>query len=138
VTNEGPSRPLEPPATEASAPFWEATRHQQLLLQWCATCDKPVWFPREVCPWCLGDELEWRPASGRGEVYACTVEHRPSMPTPFGDAPYVIALVELDEGPRLMTNVVGCDPESVSVGMPVRVAWEALTDGRNLPLFEPA
>jgi uncharacterized OB-fold protein len=91
-----------------------------------------------VCPWCLGDELEWRPASGRGSVYACTVEHKPSMPTPFGDAPYVIALVELDEGPRLMTNVIGCEPESVTVGMPVRVSWEALSDGRNLPLFEPA
>jgi uncharacterized OB-fold protein len=60
------------------------------------------------------------------------------MPTPFGDEPYVVALVELDEGPRLMTNIVGCAPESVSVGMPVQVTWEELSDGRNLPLFAPA
>jgi uncharacterized OB-fold protein len=129
---------LEPPVTETSQPFWDATREQRLLIQWCTACDAPVWFPREVCPGCFGSALEWRPASGRGEIYACIVEHRPSMPTPFGDEPYVVALVELDEGPRLMTNIVGCPPESVSVGMPVQVTWEELSDGRNLPLFEPA
>ncbi len=129
---------VEPPVTETSQPFWDATREQRLLLQWCTTCDEPVWFPREVCPGCRGDTLEWRPASGRGEVYACTVEHRPTMPTPFGDAPYVVAIVELAEGPRLLTNVVGCPPDSVSVGMRVQVTWEELSDGRNLPLFEPA
>ena len=101
------------------------------------SCDEPVWFPREVCPRCLGDTLEWRPASGRAEIYACTMENRPTMPTPFGDAPYVVAIVELAEGPRLLTNVVGCTPESVTVGMPVEVTWEELSDGRNLPLFHP-
>ena len=77
-----PKRPFEPPVTETTQPFWDATRRHQLLLQWCAECDQVVWFPREVCPGCLGTTLEWRRASGRGEVYACTVEHRPSMPTP--------------------------------------------------------
>ncbi len=138
MTSERPTRPVEPPVSETSAPFWDATRDRQLLIQWCTACDQPVWFPREVCPGCLGDALEWRPASGRGEVYVCTVEHKPTMPTPFGDEPYVVALVELDEGPRLMTNIVGCPPEAVTVGMPVQVTWEALSDGRNLPLFEPA
>ena len=131
-------RVLEPPVTETTQPFWDATREHQLLLQWCSQCDQVVWFPREVCPGCFGATLEWRPASGRGEVYACTVENRPSMPTPFGDDPYVVALVQLDEGARLMTNVVGCPPDSVTVGMPVQVTWEPLSDGRNLPLFEPA
>jgi uncharacterized protein len=128
---------FEPPVTDTTTPFWDATREQRLVLQWCTECDAPVWFPREVCPSCLGSSLEWRPASGRAEVYACTVEHRPTMPTPFGDAPYVVALVELEEGPRLMTNVVGCDPRAVTVGMPVQVTWEQLSDGRNLPLFAP-
>jgi uncharacterized OB-fold protein len=59
------------------------------------------------------------------------------MPTPFGSDPYVVALVELAEGPRLMGNIVGCAPDDVTVGMPVRVTWEELSDGRNLPLFEP-
>ena len=128
---------FEPPVTETTTPFWDATRERRLVLQWCTACDAPVWFPREVCPSCLGSSLEWRPASGRAEVYASTVEHRPTMPMPFDDAPYVVALVELEEGPRLMTNVVGCDPHAVIVGMPVQVTWEQLSDGRNLPLFEP-
>ncbi|MEX1007919.1 MAG: OB-fold domain-containing protein [Acidimicrobiia bacterium] len=124
--------------SETSAPFWDATRDRRLVIQWCTACDAPVWFPRDVCLGCLGDALEWRAASGRGEVYAFTVENKPAMPTPFGDEPYVVALVELAEGPRLMTNVVGCPPQSVTVGMPVQVTWEELSDGRNLPLFEPA
>jgi hypothetical protein len=139
VTTEGfeKKRLVEPPVTETTQEFWDATRAKQLLLQWCVPCDEPVWFPREVCPNCRGSALEWRPSPGRGEVYAFTVEHRPTMPTPFGDAPYVVALIELAEGPRLMTNVVGCEPDAVAVGMAVQVAWEELSDGRHLPLFEP-
>jgi len=137
VTNQQPRRPVEPPVSDTTQPFWDATREQRLLIQWCTACGEPVWFPREVCPACLGSSLVWRPSSGLAEVYAFTVEHRPTMPTPFGDEPYVVALVELEEGPRLMTNVVGCAPDTVSVGMPVQVTWEALSDGRNLPLFEP-
>jgi uncharacterized protein len=137
VTSERPARPIEPPVSDSSAPFWDATRERRLVIQWCTACNAPVWFPREFCPGCSGDALEWRPASGRGEVYAYTVEHRPSMPTPFGDEPYVVALVELVEGPRLMTNIVGCPADTVAVGMAVQVTWEGLSDGRNLPLFEP-
>ncbi|HEY7106843.1 MAG TPA: OB-fold domain-containing protein [Acidimicrobiia bacterium] len=128
---------VEPPVTEVTEPFWEATRERRLLIPWCIECDAPVWYPREICPTCLGSALEWRDASGAGEVYACTVEHRVTMPGPWGDEPYVVALVVLEEGPRMMTNVVGCDPATVTVGMAVRVTWEELSDGRNLPLFEP-
>ena len=131
-------RPFEPPASELTQPFWDATREHRLLVQWCTACDEPVWFPREVCLRCLGNTLEWRAASGAGSVYAFLVEHRPNLPGVFGDAPYVVALVELDEGVRLMTNVIGCPTETVVVGMPVRVTWEPLSDGRNLPQFEPA
>jgi len=130
-------RAFEPPTSELTRPFWDATRESRLLVQWCTTCDEPVWFPREVCLRCLGNALEWRETAGTGTVYAFLVEHRPNLPDVFGDAPYVVALVELDEGVRLMTNVVGCPPEAVVVGMLVRVTWEALSDGRNLPLFEP-
>ncbi len=123
----------EPPVTDVSAPFWDATRAQQLVMQWCVQCDAPVFYPRATCPRCLGDRLEWRPARGTGVVYAVTVEHRP----PTGEAPYAVALVDLDEGVRMMTNVVGCEPDSVTVGMPVAVTWEPLADGRHLPLFAP-
>ena len=120
---------IEPPASEIAEPFWNATREGRLVLQWCTACEKPIWYPREVCPGCLGDDLEWRDAAGEGVVYACTVEHK-------ADDPYVVALVDLDEGVRLLSNVVGGPPEQVVVGDRVRVTWEPLSDGRQLPLFE--
>ena len=130
-------RVLEPPVTGTSRPFWDATRERRLLLQWCTDCDAAVWYPRDLCPACSSAGLEWRPASGGATVYAFTIEPRPTLPGVFGEEPFVVALVELEEGVRLMTNVVGCAPHAVTVGMPVRVTWEELSDGRNLPLFEP-
>jgi uncharacterized OB-fold protein len=106
-------------------------------LQWCTTCERAIHYPRAACPGCLGDQLEWRPSGGAGRVYAVTVEHRPQDPAFTSIAPYAVALVELDDGVRLLTNVVDCDPESVTVGMPVTVRWEPLPDGRQLPLFAP-
>jgi uncharacterized OB-fold protein len=128
---------MEPPETETSAPFWAATREQRLVVQWCTACESPVWFPREVCPACLGSGLEWRASEGTGSVYTFAVEHRPPSLAPLGDHPYVVALVELDEGIRMMTNIVGCEPAQVRVGQRVEVAWERLSDGRHLPLFTP-
>jgi uncharacterized OB-fold protein len=126
---------LEPPVDEASAPFWEATREGQLVLPWCTDCERHFWYPREVCPTCLGAAVEWRPSPGEGVVYACTVEHKAQ--TRALEAPYVVALVELDEGVRLLSNVVGGPPDRVAVGDRVRITWEDLSDGRRLPLFEP-
>jgi hypothetical protein len=121
---------LEPPVGEEAVPFWDATREGRLVLPWCTACERPIWFPRAVCPGCLGSTLAWRDASGEGAVYACTVEHK-------GEPPYVVALVDLDEGVRVLSNVVGCPPDAVAVGDRVRVTWEPLSDGRRLPLFEP-
>jgi hypothetical protein len=127
---------MEPVATTASEPFWEATRDKRLVIQWCLDCEQPVHFPREVCPRCLGTRLEYRPSAGTAIVHTVVVEHK--VPSPMGgDGPYAIALVDLDEGVRLMTNVVGIAPADVTVGMAVQVAWEPLSDGRHLPLFEP-
>jgi uncharacterized protein len=127
---------LEPPVSEAAAPFWEATRERRLVLPWCLGCDRPFWYPRETCPRCLGGDLEWRAASGRGAVHACSVMPRPGNPGMAGREPYVVALVELEEGVRLMSNVVAGDPWSVAVGDAVTVTWEPLSDGRSLYLFE--
>jgi len=131
-----PPRP-EPPQSGVTAPFWDATRRRQFLLQWCIPCDRAVFYPRDVCPQCLCDELEWRPASGRGSVYAVTVEQRPRDPRLASRAPYAVALIDLEEGVRVMSNVVGCAPEDVTAGMVVTVTWEPLSDGRMLPQFEP-
>lgn len=131
-----PGRP-QPPVTPISERFWEATRKRVYLLQWCQGCDRPIHFPRVACPWCSGSDLEWRPASGRGRIYSFTVEHRPAHPS-FGPDPYVVALVDLDEGARVMTNIVGCPPEAIQIGQAVEVVWEPLDDGRNLALFTAA
>ena len=131
-------RRFEPPVTDTSQPFWDATRERRLVLQWCTDCDAAIWYPRDFCPACARSSLEWRDASGNGVVYACTVEMRPTLPQVFGEEPFVVALVALDEGVRMLTNVVGCPPDEVSVGMPVRVTWEEMSDGRHLPWWERA
>ena len=134
---------FEPKATDISDPFWDATREQRYLVQWCSACATPIFYPREVCPRCLSaTSLEWRESNGKGTVYALSVQHRPANPTMADRVPYVVALVEVDAGDggqtvRVMSNVVNCDPSSVNVGDSVRLTWEALSDGRNLPLYEP-
>jgi uncharacterized OB-fold protein len=132
-----PSR-AEPPSSPEAEAFWEATRRERLVLPWCRHCEAPFWYPRPVCPVCLSPDIEWREASGRGEVHAVSVMHRPGNPTMQDRVPYAVALVDLEEGVRIMSNVVGIEPGEVKVGMPVTVTWEALSDGRRLPLFEPS
>lgn len=128
----------EPPISPVTEPFWDATREQRLVLQWCRSCATPIWYPRDFCPGCLGTDIEWRASTGTGSVYAVTVEHRPQDPRLADRAPYAVALVDLDDGVRLLSNVVGGDPLGVSVGAPVEVAWEPLSDGRHLPVFQLA
>ena len=137
-THETPERTrVEPPQSPAATPFWDATRDRRLVLQWCRHCDRAIHYPRDVCPSCLGDDLEFRPASGRGAVYAVSVMPKAANPTMAERVPYAVALVELPEGVRMMTNVVGVDPAAVTPGLAVQVTWEPLSDGRCLPLFEP-
>jgi uncharacterized OB-fold protein len=138
---------LEPPVGAESGPFWDATRDGRLLVQWCVRCDRGVFYPRAFCPYCAGvggndagGPLEWREASGRATVHAAVVEYRPEAAgASFANgAPYCVALVDLEEGVRMMTNIVGCRPEDVHSGMAVTVSWEPLSDGRQLALFRPA
>jgi uncharacterized protein len=140
-SSDAPAR-VEPPVGADSGPFWEATRQGKLLVQWCTACDRPVFYPRAFCPRCAapGSALEWRRASGRATVYAAGVEHRPETTGAAFSAgePYCVALVDLEEGVRMMTNIVGCPPDDVHCGLAVSLTWEPLTDGRQLPLFRPA
>lgn len=133
---EGPSRPLPRP-TRISAPFWRAAAEGRLLLQFCASCRLFVYYPRPFCPSCLHEELEWREASGRGRVYTYTVVRRAATPAFADKVPYVLAIVELEEGPRIVTNIVGCRPEDVAVGMPVRASFERYSDDVGLIFFQP-
>jgi hypothetical protein len=132
---------FEPPVGAESGPFWEATRAGRLLVQWCTACDRGIFYPRALCPFCGGaSALEWREATGRATVHAAVVEHRPEAAgAAFAHGePFCIALVDLEEGVRMMTNVVGCPPGDVHSGMAVTVTWEPLSDGRQLALFRPA
>ena len=128
---------IEPPASETSRPFWDATKDKKFLVQWCGPCSSPIFYPREVCPQCLSSEgLEWRESSGQGTIYAASVQEKPANPLMADRVPYVVAIVELAEGIRLMSNVVNCEPYDATVGKSVQLTWEELSDGRHLPQFE--
>ena len=129
-------RRFEPPVTPSSAAFWEATRDGVLQFQWCRPCEQSFFFPRAVCSRCLRAEWEWRPSTGRGVVYALTVEHHAQNPLMADRVPYIVALIDMDDGVRMMSNVVGSNVDEVQIGDAVLVAWEPLSDGRQLPVFE--
>jgi uncharacterized OB-fold protein len=126
-----------PPESDEGRPFWDATRQQRLVLPWCTECNAAFWFPRAACPRCLSTSIEWRPASGQGTVHAASAQHVAAIPELADRVPYAVALVDLDEGVRLMSNVIGCPADEVRGGLAVRVTWEPLADGRHLPQFEP-
>jgi len=123
--------------SKVAEPFWEASKEKKLVLQQCGSCKKFVFYPREFCPHCFGESLEWKEVAGKGTIYAVSVMHKPGNPMMAGEVPYSVAVVELEEGVRMLANLVGCKPGEGRVGMNVRVTWEPLPDGRNLPLFEP-
>jgi uncharacterized OB-fold protein len=130
--------PLPVPTPE-SRPFWEAARRHELRLQCCRACGTWIFYPRGACPRCFSADLEWRRASGRGTLHTFTVVHRGLKGFPIGP-PYVIAIVELAEGPHLMTNLVGvaADPGALRIGMPVEVVFADVTPEVTLPHFRPA
>ena len=128
---------FEPPVSAVSTPFWDATRDRRLVLQHCAACTRAVWYPRVLCPHCGATELEWREVDGAATVHAVSVQYRPGHPALADRVPYAVALVDLDAGVRMMTNVFGCPADEVAVGQRVRPTWEPLTDGRNLLVYEP-
>jgi uncharacterized OB-fold protein len=127
----------EPPVSAEAVPFWDATREQRFVLPWCTECERAIWYPRTVCPRCLGDAVEWREETGDGTVYAASMHSKPGPGRDVEDGPYVVVLVDLDAGVRMMSNVVGCPPDEVAPGMRVAIAWEQLSDGRHLPVFRP-
>ena len=108
------------------------------MIQRCNSCGEHQFYPRGVCSHCLSSELEWREASGKGTIYSYSVNHRAPHPGFADDLPFVLAIVELEEGPRMMTNIVVSDPDSVTIGMAVTVTFDIVTDQVTLPKFTPA
>lgn len=127
-------RPVSEPDSLTSA-WWEATRDERLLLQTCRVCGKRQHYPRPLCTQCGSTTLHYTQASGVGKIYSFTVVHR--APEPAFQPPYVVALIRLDEGPVVLSNVAGADVDDLRCDMEVKVAWEDLPDGRKLPVFVP-
>ncbi len=133
-----PKRPLPQPTPETEE-FWAGARRGELRIQRCRACGKAYFFPRPFCPECSSRDVEWFTASGRGRLYSYVINHR--APPNFQDyAPYVIAVVELEEGPRMMTNLIGVEPlpENLPIDLPVEVTWEQQSEEITLPLFKPS
>jgi uncharacterized OB-fold protein len=125
-----------PHPTPISKPFWEAARRHELILQQCSDCGISIYYPRSRCPRCMSNRLEWKPCSGRGTVYSYTVVWR--TPTrAFADQPYVLAIIELEEGARMTSNVLA-PHDQMRVGMPVKVSFDDVTPDISLVKFVPA
>lgn len=131
------AKPIPVP-NEDSKVFWEGCKAGKLVIQRCRSCATPRFYPRIVCGACGSMDSDWIEASGLGTVFSYTVVHRAPSPAFKEDVPYVLAIVELDEGVRMMSNVVGCDPAMVTVGMPVSVVFERMSDDIAVPKFAPA
>jgi uncharacterized protein len=129
--------PAPPPErTPETDTFWDATADRRLLLARCDACGTVIWYPKSFCSACGSDAVAWIEASGDGFVYSFTIVHRTSGP--YRDAvPYVVAYVELAEGPRVLTNIVGCDPDHVHIGQRLRVVFDDTGEGSALYRFEP-
>jgi uncharacterized OB-fold protein len=130
-------KPIAVPSLE-SQPYWEGLRQHRLLMPHCDDCAH-AWFPPSLhCPNCNSGKVTWKEVSGRGKIFSYVVFHRVYHPGFADEVPYVVALVALEEGPRLLSNVIGIPPEAVVCDMPVRVAYEDITESMTLPKFTPA
>ncbi len=130
------AKPL-PRIDEESKGFWEAVQRHELYIQRCGACGTARYYPRALCPHCLSSDTQWLLSSGRGTVYTYTVTQQNQAPGFRDSLPYVLAYVELDEGVRMLTNIVDCGPEAVKIGMAVEAVFEDVTPEATLPKFKP-
>ncbi|RMF85370.1 MAG: Zn-ribbon domain-containing OB-fold protein [Nitrospinota bacterium] len=130
-------KPL-PVVDEESRPYWEACKRHELVIQRCKDCGTFRFYPRALCGECLSGNTEWVRASGKGTVYTFTVTYQNRGAGFRDELPYILAYVELEEGVRMLTNIVDCPPEKVRIGMPVEVTFEDVTEEITLPKFRPA
>ncbi|MFY4719072.1 Zn-ribbon domain-containing OB-fold protein [Streptomyces sp. LaBMicrA B280] len=129
--SDGP-RPDLPEADAFTRPYWAAAADGRLLIRRCAACGRAHHYPREFCPHCWSEDVAWEQATGRATLYTWSTVHRNDLPPFAARTPYIAAVVDLAEGPRMMTQVVDAGEAELSAGMPLRVAF---TDGK--PVFRP-
>ena len=119
-----------PIVTSETETFWNAAREGRFVVPTCGACGKAHWYPRAICPFCGSDKVQWRAASGRGTIYTFSVMRR-------AKEPYAIAYVTLAEGPTLMTNIVDCDLDNLSIGQAVSLVFKDTDNGPPVPMFRP-
>ncbi len=129
-------KPL-PYVHQETKPFWDGTKKHELLIQRCVDCGTFQFYPRSKCIHCMSDNTEWVRASGKAKVYSFTIAYRPARPAFVNDVPYNIAIIELEEGVRMTSNIVECKNEDIKVDMPVEVMFEDVTPEITLPKFKP-
>ncbi len=128
-------RPINP---ELTRPFWEAAKRHELVMPRCKTCDHVYFYPRSECPHCLSSDQEWVKVSGRGRLHSFTIIRQPANAAFTSDVPYVYAVVQLAEGPRMISNIVECDLEALRVDMPLEAVYDNVTPEWTLVKFKPA
>ena len=131
------SKPV-PGIDDVNRPYWEAAKRHELIIQKCRECGHYRYPPGIICPHCVSDDLEWAKVSGRGTIFTWTVFHKVYHPGFTGEVPYAVVAVELEEGPRVTSNLVDCALENITIGMPVEVVFEDITQELSLPKFRPA
>lgn len=135
MTTQGIPKPTPAP-TPLTEPFWGSAKRRRLQLPRCSRCEAFHYPPEKYCPRCLHDELVWTDVSGKGTLYSYTVVHQKYHPA--FETPYNVAVVELAEGPRMVTNVIGCENDALRVGMALVLDYEDADDEITLPKFRPA
>lgn len=130
------NKPL-PKINGDNRPFWEGCRNRELRFQKCQNCGHVRWPPAHLCPDCHAAETDWLVSGGVGRVYTFAVYHTAFHPGFSDELPYTVAVVVLDEGPHLLTNIVDCPPDRVRCDMPVEVVWEDVDERITLPKFRP-
>jgi len=133
----GPPIPVPVPNPD-NVGFWEGCRAHELRLQRCTRCGTVRHQPRPMCPACNSLAHEWTRASGRATIYSFTIVHGPTLPVFQARAPYNVAVVQLEEGPFMVTNIVDCTAAALRIGLPVVVSFADVSDAISLPLFRPA
>ncbi len=133
---ENYSKPTPTP-DPVTTKYWEGARQNKLLIQKCGDCGTYQTLPQSYCRHCLSEDLAWTQARGTGKIYSFTIVHRAPSGAFESDVPYTVALVELDEGARMMSNIVEIGPQDVRVGMPVEAIFDAISPTISLPKFRP-
>ncbi len=130
------AKPLPQPNPDTK-PFWDTCRQHELRFQKCLSCGHVRWPASIICPRCYSKEARWIKSNGKGIVYTYTVYHQVFHKAFEKDVPYVTAIIELEEGPHFLSNIVDCSPEEVYCDMPVEVIWEDIDEAFSLPKFKP-